>query len=159
VLRGLGAHNVIRNEVIPCDCLTDHFLLPQGLIAFLVPYSFNGNSSVGEVIRPYVGLLPVFLAAIEVFKNWANPWVRYAIFLSIGSVLYSLGPFSSLHTLLYVLVPKLWMMREHGRMLYLASFAVALLAAFGVETLFFTKGGLSWPPFVRVLDFAAAGAS
>jgi len=159
-LRGLGpVHNAIGNKAIPYDYLSSNYLLPQGVVTLLLPFAFNGNSSAAEALSPYVGLLPVFLAAIGIFKMWANPWVRYALFLLIGSVLYAMGPFSSLHSSLYVLVPGLWLMREPSRMLYLASFSLALLAGFGTEALFFTKGGLSWPAFVRVLNFVAAGAA
>ncbi|HEV3334034.1 MAG TPA: YfhO family protein, partial [Bryobacteraceae bacterium] len=63
-------------------------------------------------------------------------WVRYLTGLALAAFLYSLGSFSLVHGVLYAVVPWIWMAREAGRMVYLVDFAVSILAAFGVDSLF-----------------------
>jgi len=67
-------------------------------------------------ISPYIGVLPFILAIVGVWRM-SDKWVvRYLIILAIGSYLYSLGSFSFIHGLLYLL-PALDKAREAAGML------------------------------------------
>ncbi len=124
------------SQAIPYTYLTDH-LWPQGLVGMLIPRAFGGNLGAGETwaVPAYIGALPVLAAIAGIWKCWDRPWVRYLAGLAVLAFLYSLGPLSLLHGVLYALVPWLSLAREADRFLFLASFALAILAGFGLESL------------------------
>ena len=135
VIRSLGPTAMAANSVIPYKYLSDNILAPHGFLTLLFPFGFNGNSGAGERLGPYMGVFPLLLVIIGIARNWRNSWVRYFFFLALLSLLYAMGPFSGLHGFLYALVPRLWMLREASRLLYLTSFGMAILAGFGADTL------------------------
>jgi hypothetical protein len=74
--------------------------------------------------------------------------------------LYSLGEFSAVHGLLRTLIPYLWMAREANRFMYLAEFALAILAAYGVEALLYGPADEpAWRPLTRVLTWIAGACA
>ena len=144
-------------QAIPYAHLTNDSLWPQAIMSFLMPYAFDGNFGSGERINPYMGAFPLLAAVIGIWKFWGNKWVRYLAILAVCAVLYSFGPFSFLHGVLYALVPKLWLAREASRFTYLANFALALLAGFGTEALL-QRGipEIEWRGLTRILSAVAA---
>jgi hypothetical protein len=83
--------------------------------------------------------------------------VRYLAILAAGAFIYSFGPFSLLHGVMYALIPKLWLAREASRFVYLADFAVALLAAFGTHFLFgSSRDETEWKGLTRIFTAIAA---
>lgn len=134
-LRFLGKAGALPgNEKIPYTDLSEG-LWPNSFVAMLIPQAFNGNIGAGEVISPYMGVLPLLLVILGIWRAWPHPWVRYLTGLALAAFLYSLGSLSPLHGILYAIVPRLWMAREAGRVVYLADFSFAILAAYGVESL------------------------
>jgi len=83
----------------------------------------------------YVGAFPLFLAVAAIWKCWKNLWVRFMAFLIVAAYVYTLGEFSPPFGVLYATVPWLWMIRAADRFVYLISFALAALAAFGLDSL------------------------
>jgi hypothetical protein len=159
-LRWLGSAGAIPvSQKIPYAYLSDG-LWPHGFLGLLMPSAFGGNLGGGEVISPYLGVFPMIAAIIGIWKCWGNLWVRYLAGLALAAFLYSLGSFSLLHGALYALVPRLWMAWEAGRFLYLATFSMAILAAFGVETLLGEQGRQTeWRGLSRILGWSViAGA-
>jgi hypothetical protein len=122
------------NEKIPYAYLSDQ-LLPHGIAQLLAPYAFNGNAREGETSNPYIGAFPLLAAVIGIRRYWRNLWVRYLAGLAVAAFLFSFGSYSWLHGVLYATVPEIWNLREASRMVYLADFALAILAAHGVEAL------------------------
>ncbi len=140
---------------IPYAYLND-YALPHSVFTLILFSAFGGKVSSGEYWNPYVGVFPLLLAVIGVSKNWSQPSVRYLAGLAAGAFVFSLGPFSFLHGVLYAVVPLLWMAREAARFLYLVSFALAVLAAYGAETLLAKgTGTVSWNGLVRALQWVA----
>ena len=120
------------NMRIPYQILSESArLLPQSIFAFL----FGGADTGGSEFSPYMGVMPLLLTIVGVWRNWERPWVKYLAGLGVAAFIYCLGSYSLLHGVLYLLVPFLDMAREAGRFIYLANFAMALLAGFGVESL------------------------
>ena len=151
-LRFLGATVLRANVRIPYSDLHDN-LLPQGFLGLLInvlPAS-PGN---GEYLSPYLGVFPLLLAVIGIWKQWSSFWVPYLAGLSVVAFLYSLGPFSLLNGFVYAVIPLVWMAREVGRFMYLADFGLALLAGFGVDALFQSTKAVSWEPIHRILRWA-----
>jgi len=127
------------DQKIPYAYLSDG-LWPHGILTLLLPFAFNGNAGPGEFMSPYMGVFPLLAAVVALRRCWNNPWVRYLAGLGAAALLYALGSYSLLHGFLYAAAPRLWMAREAGRFVYLADFAIAILAAFGVEALLSGEG-------------------
>ena len=161
-LRFLGmpeVPTVTGNHRIPYRGIQDG-LWPWSFLMVLFPTGFSSNGGPGEVINPYFGVFPLLLAIIGIAKNWTNLWVRYFAGIAVAAFLYSMGAFSLLHGVLYAVVPFLSMAREAGRFLFLANFGLAILAAFGVESLFRYGGQAgSWTAFNRVLKWVVIGCA
>ena len=159
-LRFLGVGPALpATQKIPYAYLGDG-LWPHGLVSLLLPFAFNGNTGPGETMSPYMGVFPLLAAIVALWRCWSNLWVRYLAGLAAAALLYSLGSYSLLHGVLYAVVPRLWMAREAGRFVYLADFSLAILAAFGVETLLCAPARKEvWGGICRVFTWVAiAGA-
>ncbi len=129
-------------------------LWPHSIGSLLFPTAFYYKIGGGEVWPIYIGVLPLFLAIAAVWKCWSNPWVRYLTGVAVLAFVYSLGAMSPLHGLLYAVVPYLWVMRVASRFVYLATFALAILAAFGLENLLEqVNQNVSWSPARRILKW------
>jgi len=144
-------------ERIPYNYPNDN-LWPHGYWGLLILTGFGGQMGGGEVVSFYMGVFTLLAAVIGVWKRWGTPWVRYLAGLAVVTFLYTLGDFSPVYGLLHTLVPYLWMAREASRFMYLVEFAMALLAAFGVEALLHEPVNESaWRPLTRVLTWIAIG--
>lgn len=156
-MRWLGDASISPMEKIPYAEMS-HGIYPEGLVALLFPYAFHGNTGSGEVVNPYMSVMVLVLAAIGVWRTWSQPLVKYLLALGIVALLYALGGFSPIHGMLYSIVPKLWLAREAGRFVYLSSFAIAVLAAFGTDALFSRQGYLDWSGVYPILRRVAVAA-
>lgn len=151
-LRFMGGAGLPASDRIPYKYLSDR-LYAHGILNLLIGLP-RGEIGSGEAASPYLGVFPLLLAAIGVWKQWRRPWVRYLAGLAIAAFAYALGPVSLLHGVLYVLTPYLWLAREASRFMYLADFALAVLAAYGVEALF-SSAGQAWEPLSKILKWLA----
>ena len=140
---------------IPYHYLADG-IFAHGLINFAIGFPY-GRLGPGEAINPYLGVFPLLLAVIGIWKNWRQPWVRYLTGLAIAAFVYALGAQSWLHGALYAMMPYLSLAREPSRFLYLADFALAILAAYGAESLF-SPPAAGWEPLRRILKWVAIAA-
>jgi hypothetical protein len=106
-VRHISAANPLpATERIPYSDMPD-FQWPRSLFGILFINAFPGGSIGGEGFSPYFGILPLLLTVFGVWRNWNNPWVRYLAGLAVLAFFNTLGPWSFLHGLLYVLVPYL----------------------------------------------------
>jgi len=127
---------------------------PRSVVALLFGFPFDGAVGGGESYSPYFGVVPLLLAIVGAWKNWRHPLLRYLAGLAVLAFFYTLGSFSFLHGLLYSITPFLWMAREAARFIYLANFAMALLAGFGAEALFSGQADrASLAPLLRVFKW------
>ncbi|MCD6326265.1 YfhO family protein [bacterium] len=125
------------------DFFTAGSLPVRNLITFLLPSFFGtpGNSSywgLGEIglyaeFCGYVGLLTLLLAAIAVVFV-RDRRLMYFWVLLIGALLLALGRHTPLHQLVAG-IPIMSATRTPARFLYLVTFALAGLSAFGIEHL------------------------
>lgn len=155
--RWIGAPGAVAaTEKIPYAYLRNGYS-PRALFAFLFPFIDVGS---GEGFSPYFGILPFLLAVIGVWKNWGNRCVRFLTGAAVVSFFYSLGSYSYLHRLAYFLVPYLWIAREANRFIYLTHFAGAILAGFGIDTLFLRAGRQdSTMGLMTILRWCAIGST
>jgi hypothetical protein len=135
-------------------------MYPQSIMAGLFPAGFDGKIGGEETFPYYIGVLPLLLALIAIWKVWANAWVRYLTGLAVLAFLYSLGEYSPLNGVLYAIVPMLWVTRAANRFLFLTAFALAVLCAFGIDAVFDSReGGAAWVPVNRMLKWVAVAAA
>ncbi len=151
-LRWIGATALPATQKIPYNYIGDA-LWPHGFLGLFLG-SFAGAGS-GEYVDPYMGVLPVLLAIIGIWKRWDCLWVRYLTGLAVAACLYSLGPFSLLHGFLYAVTPWLWTAREADRFMYLTGFCLAILAGFGVDALLGNVHSFSWEPLSAAFKWVA----
>jgi len=159
-LRWIGAQAPdLTGQKIPYIYLGDG-LSPGGLLGMLIMFAYNANLGGGEAVRFYLGVFPLLLAVVGVWKCWSQTWVRYLAGLWAAALVYALGTYSLLHGVLYAIVPYLWLAREATRFVYLADFALAILAAYGLQILLDGPHPASfWRPLNRIVGIIAAVAA
>ncbi len=148
-------------EKIPYDRLVPG-VWPHSIISAVFPFGFDGKFGGEEYFPFYVGVLPLCLAIIAIWKCRESVWVRYLAGLAVLSFVYAMSELSPLHGVLYALVPLLWVTRAANRFFYLISFSLAVLAAFGLDVLISPLSPRSWwqpaKPFLKWIAIAAAAA-
>lgn len=84
----------------------------------------------------YMGIILIFLAFVAILFRWQNPIVRSLTFLTLLSLILSLGKnFAMLYKLFFYYVPYFDKFRAPVMILTLVMFNVSVLAAFGLDFL------------------------
>jgi hypothetical protein len=94
----------------------------------LYPGYFGGSPQ-------YVGILPPILAVAALFIVRARREVVFWLVLGLVALVLSFGKHTSLYDLAYLLAPGFGSVRDQERIIYLFSFAVAVLAGYGALVL------------------------
>jgi hypothetical protein len=122
----------LRSE-LSYDFAAQYSLLPRNFVGLLVP-EFLGWST--TEFRVYAGVLTLILAAAAWFvPARPRPERRFFGIVALIALVVALGSFTALHGLIYRFVPGFASIRASSRAFYLANLALAVLAAFGAETL------------------------
>jgi len=125
---------------------------PPGIVTLLIPGSSAG-------LGLYLGVFPLLLAVVAIWRNWRNAWARYLAVVALAAFLLALGDASLFHGILSFVLSKLWV-GDASQFLFLVSFSGALLAGFGAATLLSepSEAGSekSWSSLNRVLLSALA---
>lgn len=116
-------------------------LEPHRLITLVIPH-FYGNDP-GDYWGPpsltenfgYVGLAGLALALVGLVTWRRKRIVRFAGVLAAAGILLSLGDWTPFHGWFYELVPGYDRVRAPGRFLFLVDFGLAILAAYGIQTI------------------------
>jgi hypothetical protein len=142
----LPAEQLSRRSVragIGYDNATQFSIQPVALLQLILPKVFGDNPTnywsafANGEIWGYAGVVTLVLAVIGVLY-WARAARGHRLFfVALGGValLAALGPFTPLHGWLYGFVPGYDRVRAAGRLLLLYDFAVAVLAAYGLDAL------------------------
>ena len=110
------------------------FSLPTGeALPGLLPTFLHLPSSTEFVA--YVGIVGVTLAVLGVVHRWREPRVALLVLAALVAILLALGPATPLFSLAHTAVPGVGLFRVPARWLLIAVFALALLAAYGIDTL------------------------
>ena len=128
-----------RAQGMDLEYATSFSLEPERLAAFLYPFLFGGSpwgpergpGSFAEM-SPYVGLLPLSLAAVALTRR--NGRIVFLAALACGGLILALGGYTPLGRLVFDL-PVLRTGRAPARFLLAVTFALALLSAFGLDAL------------------------
>ena len=126
-----------------------HSLQPLGVLGFLLP-----NLSPHDT---FIGLALVALAAVGFTACFQATEVRLLGAIGAGGLLFALGGFSIFHGIAYLVVPMVEKARSPAMAIVMVQFAVAVLAAYGLDTVrrgaigrwtvpvLVTVGILPWP--------------
>ena len=104
-------------------------LSPSELLHIVTP---GGDINYSD---PFVGVVGLSLAAIAVWSGFRRREVRLFLFLALASLLYAMAGSNVLYGVMYALLPLVEKARETIVVLFLFQFALAALAAIGLETL------------------------
>ncbi|MFQ5858219.1 MAG: YfhO family protein [Anaerolineae bacterium] len=119
---------------------SQYSLPPQALIGLLVP-DFFGRGVAGfwapwpRVEVGYLGVLPLLLAAVGVTLRRRERLVPFLASLAFLSLLLASGANTPLHRWVYGFLPGFQNLRVPARFIYLMDFALAALAALGMDAL------------------------
>ena len=105
----------------------------------------------GLYSNPFVGIVGLSLAGLAVWSGFRRKEIRFFVFLAVAALLYAMAGSNALYGPLYALMPLIEKTREPIVALFLFHFAVAALAAMGLETLFSAPDPLRERRMVRVL--------
>jgi hypothetical protein len=140
-------------------------LNPAQLVGLLVPGYFGRDPAAywgpwDRVETGYIGLLPLLLAAVALLLR-RDKLTRFFALLALLALLLALGGYGFLHGWLYVLVPGFGQLRAPARFAFLFDFALAYLAAGGLEALLAgpgAEGRARVGRFLRLASGAFSGA-
>jgi hypothetical protein len=122
----------LRSE-LSYDFAAQYSLLPRNFVGLLVP-EFLGWST--TEFRIYAGVLTLLLAAAAwIVPSRPRPERRFFGIAALVALVMALGGFMALHGLIYRFIPGFASIRVSSRAFYLANLALAVLAAFGAESL------------------------
>jgi len=116
---------------------SQYSLPPVALVGLLVPGIFGRGPSGfwgpwPRVEVGYVGILPLLLAGLALLMR-RDSLTHFLAILGVVSLFLALGDFTVLHGWLCRLVPGFAMLRAPARFCYLLDFALAALAALGLD--------------------------
>lgn len=132
-IRWVGAdHPLTWSEPVPYRVHADQSFTPSSLMAIVLPWAGRANA--------FTGVILLALAAVAVFTMWHSRWVRLFTCIAAAGLLLALGSSDILHGLLYALIPIFEKARNPNRLVYLFDFGVAVLAAFGLDSLALAVG-------------------
>ncbi|MBI5650629.1 MAG: hypothetical protein HZC40_09335 [Chloroflexi bacterium] len=80
----------------------------------------------------YIGILPLWLAVFALFANRARA-IKFWALLAVGSLIVSFGFYAFGYALFYLFVPGFAIFRGQERLAFVVSFALAMLAGFGMR--------------------------
>ncbi len=123
------------NETVPYTVLEQYSLKPLGLLGVFLPNFIKGAN-------PYIGIVAFTLALLGVILGWKERQVRWLALLSLGGIVFALGPNSLLHGMLYALTPMLDKARVPGAGIVMFGLGIAPLAAYGLDLL--AEAHASW---------------
>jgi hypothetical protein len=124
---------------------------PREILTFLFPYFFGNMSGPGSynaallgnvsqlwLVSPYMGILPL----IMIFFAFSRK--KLAWFFAGGaalSLLFAVGGYTPFYRLAYAVMPAISMIRYPIKYLFLTTFCLAVLSAFGLAALIDDAGG------------------
>ncbi len=136
-------------ETVPYSVMHDDSLGLFTIFGLLVP-------GVHGFADPYTGVILLSLAGLAVALCWHEVRVRILCVLAVAGLFVSLGHQSVFHGFLYAVVPMIEKAREPAMAIVLFNFAVAVLVAYGFDSL--RAGSASvWPRRIALcLTFTGA---
>lgn len=122
----------IRSAGLPYHQAVSFSLDPARLHRSLLPNL--AESPFSEYVA-YLGMLPLLLALVGVWRRGRDGHPRFFLALALLGLFLALGMYNPLYYLLYRLVPGFGLFRVPARWLYLYAVGMAFLAGYGLQEL------------------------
>jgi hypothetical protein len=140
--RWVGAPEALSwNQPVPYAVQQTYDLKPTDLLGIVFPHVYTHSD-------PFVGAAALALALLGLAVGWRESRARSAPRLlaavGLGGLAYALGQHSVFQGFLYGLIPELDKARVLSAAIVVFQFAVAVLAAFGLDHLYFENSSY-WP--------------
>mgnify|MGYP001257697959 CR=1 FL=1 len=130
-VRWVGLENSVGwKDKIPYSVSALYSLPAKGLLATFLP----GSGSYADS-TPFVGGIATAMALFAIAARWSSSMVRILTAVLAGSVVYSLGANTPLQGVMYAVLPLVDKARIPSRGILVLSFALAVLAAIGLDTM------------------------
>jgi len=153
VSHDLGLSRSLSDAALYAATWKDYLSTPSRLMYPLWSYRFFEGTAL------FPGAIGLVLALVALVRGdaWRDPRARLCLAAGVAGVILSFGPRMPGYALLYAVVPVLRAIRATARFGYLATFAVAGLAGFGVVRLRRAAPPAFQPALVVLLTAAAFG--
>ncbi|QDT27089.1 Bacterial membrane protein YfhO [Gimesia panareensis] len=129
----------VRTGGIDLTALNDGSLSLTSLLQLLDPFVWGGPEKYAgpgfyywEAVCSF-GCLPLFLAILGVVSAYSQRTVIRLTLIGLAAFLLSFGPNLPFYAVVHQIIPGISMFRIPGRLIWICSLAVALLAGFGSE--------------------------
>ena len=119
-------------EPVPYNVHDRYSMSPVYLLGIILP----GFQEFGN---PYVGVVALSLAALALLCWWKTKELRILFAVGVAGLFLALGKNDVFHGILYSIVPLFEKARTPETALYLFHFAIAVLLAFGLDSLFLSS--------------------
>jgi Bacterial membrane protein YfhO len=129
-VRWVGADEPARlGETVPYELHKAHSLKPVSLLGLVIPgIEHNAYDS-------YVGGVALTLGLLGMILGWKDFRVRWLGAMSLGGILFALGPNSVFHGVMYAVLPMIDKARVPAAGSIVFMLGLAPLAAFGIDRL------------------------
>jgi hypothetical protein len=115
------------NETVPYSVHEEYSLKPLSLLGIFIPnVEFRS-------FTPYVGLVAITLGIIGAILAWQEKHVRWLSVIAVSGLIFSLGPNSIFHGILYSLVPLVDKARVPGAGTLVFAVGLGPLVAYGAD--------------------------
>jgi hypothetical protein len=125
------------HEVVPYSVVHETSLQLYTVFGMLIP-------GIHRFADPYTGVILLSLAALALASRWQEVRVRILCVFALAGLFLSLGYQSVFHGFLYAVVPMVEKAREPAMAIALFNFGVAVLVAYGFDSLRACDGS-AWP--------------
>lgn len=115
-------------DVIPYYVHAKHAVLPIQMFGILIP-------GYGATAGLFFGIVAVSLGLIAITVLWRQHVVKLFAAMALGGLIYSLGGYSIFQGFIYAVIPYVEKARVPAMALLLLDVGLAVLAAFGVDSL------------------------
>ena len=129
-VRWVGSQHdpVYWNQPVPYTVHRQYSLSPKYLLGIVVPGYDEGAT-------PYVGMVALGLAALALARCWQTKEVRLLFGVGAAGLFFALANNNVFHGILYSILPMIEKAREPSTAICLFHFAIAVLIAFGMDSL------------------------
>ncbi len=129
-----------RSQAKGLDFLTENSLPPAQLLNLIIPSLFGNNVTGFKGGDPfqedfiYLGFIPLLLVFLSWRQRRQHEWLFFCLLLG-GSLLLALGSYTPLYQNIIQHLPGFSLFRIPARWLMVVSFALAMLAGLGMESI------------------------
>ena len=129
-VRWVGTESPVEfNQSVPYAVHEDYSLKPISILGIFIP-NLEYRS-----FTPYVGVVGLTLGILGAILAWREKHVPWLAMIALGGLIFSLGPNSIFHGVLYSLVPLVEKARVPGAGTLVFAIGLAPLVAYGVDLL------------------------